>query len=92
MRDICARPCEWVEEVTTQLAQDSLRTLVFGVRELSLLEWEQHKSRLEAAANAVHNRAGLMAEARAELEHGLEAICVTGVEDRLQDSVPIVLE
>ncbi|PPR03047.1 hypothetical protein CVT24_012435 [Panaeolus cyanescens] len=84
---------DWLEEETGNMAREGLRTLVVGRKKLS--------SNLYKEFSAAYHNASIQVEARNEamvnvvakyLEHDLELLGLTGVEDKLQDGVKGTLE
>lgn len=70
-----------------------LRTLVIARRYLSREEWDVLDKNLQEAKQMVGgNRKEAVRLANEALEHGLELIGATGVEDRLQPGVSETLE
>uniref|UniRef100_A0A7E4UWR8 Phospholipid-transporting ATPase n=1 Tax=Panagrellus redivivus TaxID=6233 RepID=A0A7E4UWR8_PANRE len=83
---------DWLEESSANMAREGLRTLVVAQKlltkeEYSIFEQIHNKARL-----STNNRLSLVDEAIASLEHNLKLLCVTGVEDQLQDEVRTSIE
>eukprot|EP01006_Ploeotia_vitrea_P029689 TRINITY_DN62183_c0_g1_i1.p1 TRINITY_DN62183_c0_g1~~TRINITY_DN62183_c0_g1_i1.p1 ORF type:complete len:1151 (-),score=112.61 TRINITY_DN62183_c0_g1_i1:2006-5458(-) len=81
----------WVPVLAEELqsmAQDGLRTLVVGARRIPEEEFERWSPKFQNANLAMKNRDTKIEDACKELEHDLELMGVTAVEDRLQDQVP----
>ncbi|RMZ87226.1 hypothetical protein DV736_g5545, partial [Chaetothyriales sp. CBS 134916] len=84
---------DWLDEETGNMARDGLRTLVVGRRKLSQEQYNGFSTAYKDASLALHDReAGMAAVVRQHLEHDLELLGVTGVEDRLQKDVKPSLE
>ena len=84
---------DWLDEETANMAREGLRTLVVGRRKLSLEQYNAFSAAYKEASLALHNReAGIAAVVETHLEHDLELLGVTGVEDRLQKDVKPSLE
>lgn len=84
---------DWLDEETANMAREGLRTLVVGRRRLTLDQYAVFSSQYKEASLALHDReAGMAAVVRDHLEHDLELLGVTGVEDRLQKDVKPSLE
>ncbi|EXJ72043.1 phospholipid-translocating ATPase [Cladophialophora psammophila CBS 110553] len=84
---------DWLDEETANMAREGLRTLVVGRKKLSLEQYEDFSSEYADASLALHERdAGMAAVVKKHLEHDLELLGVTGVEDRLQKDVKPSLE
>ena len=75
------------------MAREGLRTLVVGRRRLSQDHYNAFTSAYKEASLALHDRdAGMAALIKHHLEHDLDLLGVTGVEDRLQKDVKPSLE
>ena len=84
---------DWLEEECANMAREGLRTLVIGKKRLSQQTYNTFKERHHAASIQLQNRNEAMAEVVAEfLEHDLELLGLTGVEDKLQDDVKLTIE
>lgn len=82
----------WLAEDCSDLAREGLRTLVFGQKILSENDWLEFKQAYASAQEDIIDRAGRVAATIESLEHGLELISLSEVEDKLQDKVPLTLE
>lgn len=85
-------PTEWCVEKATELAREDMRTLVFGMKIISEDEYNQFDNAMSEAKSSITHRDEKILEAYSILEHDLELLGVTGVEDRLQDNVPNTIE
>ena len=84
---------DWLDEETANMARDGLRTLVVGRKRLSIQQYRAFAVSYREASLALQNREGGMAAVVKEhLEHNLELVGVTGVEDKLQKDVKPSLE
>lgn len=84
---------DWLDEETANMAREGLRTLVVGRKKLSAQAYQEFTSRYSQASLALHNRDNAVADVVKEyLEHDLELLGVTGVEDKLQRDVKPSLE
>ena len=83
---------DWLAEECTNLAQKGLRTLVVARKVLSLDQYSQFEARYNAAKLSVTERGSRVAAVIESLECDLELLCLTGVEDRLQNNVKQTLE
>lgn len=84
---------DWLEEECGNMAREGLRTLVIARKKLSSAGFEDFKSRYQAASVKIENRNEAMASVVSEyLEHELELLGLTGVEDKLQEDVKPTLE
>ncbi|KAG8363760.1 hypothetical protein BUALT_Bualt19G0055900 [Buddleja alternifolia] len=69
-----------------------LRTLVMGMRELNLSEFEQWQSSYESANNAIMGRAVLLRKVANKVENHLHLLGGSAIEDKLQEGVPEAIE
>ncbi|KAF8624052.1 hypothetical protein AX15_006069 [Amanita polypyramis BW_CC] len=84
---------DWLEEETGNMAREGLRTLVMARKRLSQSLYNEFKTRYHEASIRVEGRNEAMAAVVADLlEHDLELLGLTGVEDKLQDDVKSTLE
>jgi len=83
---------EWMPEETDNMAREGLRTLVFGMKKLTEQEFTVFKEKLHQARCSVVDRDANIRKSIDEIENNLELLCITGVEDKLQDNVRPTLE
>ncbi|PNS19977.1 hypothetical protein CAC42_7944 [Sphaceloma murrayae] len=84
---------DWLDEETGNMAREGLRTLVIGRRSLSTQQYSTFISEYNAASLSLSNRDSSMSRVvKAHLEHDLELLGVTGVEDKLQAQIKPSLE
>ncbi|KAL4753557.1 hypothetical protein BDW72DRAFT_201477 [Aspergillus terricola var. indicus] len=84
---------DWLDEETANMAREGLRTLVVGRKRLSPLQYQEFASKYKQASLSLQGRDISMQKVVNEyLEHDLELLGVTGVEDRLQRDVKPSLE
>ncbi|PBK69390.1 phospholipid-translocating P-type ATPase [Armillaria solidipes] len=84
---------DWLEEETANMAREGLRTLVMARKRLSGQSYSEFKQRHHDASVQLDGRNEAMAAVVSEyLEHDLELLGLTGVEDKLQDDVKSTLE
>ena len=84
---------DWLDEETANMAREGLRTLVVGRKRLSPQQYDTFASEYADASLALNDRdSGMAIVVKAHLEHDLELLGVTGVEDRLQKDVKPSLE
>ncbi|KAH3744561.1 aminophospholipid-transporting P-type ATPase [Pelomyxa schiedti] len=83
---------EWMQEETGNMAREGLRTLVFGSKVLSEEEYDDFRHRLHEAQCSIEKRDINIRAVIDSLEVNLDLLCVTGVEDKLQDGVMETLE
>ncbi|KAE9418680.1 hypothetical protein Angca_003206, partial [Angiostrongylus cantonensis] len=84
---------DWLEEECSNMAREGLRTLVVAKRVLSAAELEAFDRAYHAAKMSITERSQTMQSCvNRMLEKDLQLLCLTGVEDRLQDQVTTSLE
>lgn len=84
---------DWLEEETANMAREGLRTLVVGRRRLSPDQYRDFCAKYKQASMSLNQRDSQMARViKNHLEHNLELLGVTGVEDKLQKDVKPSLE
>uniref|UniRef100_A0A8C3AQU1 Phospholipid-transporting ATPase n=1 Tax=Cyclopterus lumpus TaxID=8103 RepID=A0A8C3AQU1_CYCLU len=69
-------------------AKDGLRTLCFTKKVVSYKEYESWSVNRQRALAAIDHREELVMDTAVQLETGLSLLGATGIEDRLQESVP----
>ncbi|EMD87445.1 hypothetical protein COCC4DRAFT_133970 [Bipolaris maydis ATCC 48331] len=84
---------DWLDEETANMAREGLRTLVVGRKRLSSQTYQEFTTKYAQASLALSNRdASVAGVVKEYLEHDLELLGVTGVEDKLQKDVKPSLE
>jgi phospholipid-translocating ATPase len=84
---------DWLDEETANMAREGLRTLVIGRKALSAQQYAAFSSAYAEASLSLHDRENSMARiVKQHLEHNLELLGVTGVEDKLQAHIKPSLE
>ena len=83
---------DWLEEEVDNMAREGLRTLVIAKKTLTPDQYSDFEQRYNAAKLSVVNRAAQVAAVVESIERDMELLCVTGVEDKLQDNVRNTLE
>ncbi|KAK1688112.1 phospholipid-translocating P-type ATPase [Colletotrichum godetiae] len=84
---------DWLDEETSNMAREGLRTLVVGRKRLSYEQYKEFTGSYQAASLAIAGRdAGMQRAVAQYLERDLELLGVTGVEDKLQKDVKPSLE
>jgi len=83
---------DWLQEECSNMAREGLRTLVVGKKSLTNEQYHEFEERLSKARLQTVNRNYCIQEVIETLERDLELLCVTGVEDKLQDHVRPTLE
>ncbi|KUJ11533.1 P-type ATPase-like protein [Mollisia scopiformis] len=84
---------DWLDEETSNMAREGLRTLVVGRKRLSVQQYQEFAANFKEASVAINGRdAGMARVVSHYLERDLELLGVTGVEDKLQRDVKPSLE
>eukprot|EP01117_Protostelium_nocturnum_P011512 TRINITY_DN4173_c0_g2_i2.p1 TRINITY_DN4173_c0_g2~~TRINITY_DN4173_c0_g2_i2.p1 ORF type:complete len:1099 (+),score=335.10 TRINITY_DN4173_c0_g2_i2:86-3382(+) len=83
---------DWLEEECGNMAREGLRTLVFGKKNLTTEAYNLFTKKMNEAKSSIHDRDALVQKVIQSLETDLELLCLTGVEDKLQEDVKITLE
>ena len=83
---------DWLQEQCDNMARSGLRTLVVARKMLTHEQYTDFEMRYTQAKLNMTNRQQRMNEVLATLEKDMELLCLTGVEDRLQDGVPTTLK
>ncbi|KAK5627234.1 hypothetical protein RRF57_002949 [Xylaria bambusicola] len=84
---------DWLDEETSNMAREGLRTLVVGRKRLSLDQYREFSNSYQDASLTINSREPAMQHVVSHfLENDLELLGVTGVEDKLQKDVKPSLE
>uniref|UniRef100_A0AAG5DB84 Phospholipid-transporting ATPase n=1 Tax=Anopheles atroparvus TaxID=41427 RepID=A0AAG5DB84_ANOAO len=83
---------DWLAEESGNMAREGLRTLVVAKKVLSEDQYTDFMMRYNAAKVSVTDRVTKVAAVIESLEREMELLCLTGVEDRLQERVRPTLE
>jgi phospholipid-translocating ATPase len=83
---------DMVDESAENLANEGLRTLVISQKLISPEMYKEWNKKYEEAKADLNDRERLVQECIDELEHEMELLAITGVEDKLQDKVASVIE
>lgn len=83
---------DWLEEEVDNMAREGFRTLVVAKKSLTPEQYIDFEQRYTAAKLSLVNRSAQVAAVIESLERDMELLCVTGVEDKLQDNVRNTLE
>ncbi|XP_044738524.1 probable phospholipid-transporting ATPase IIB isoform X3 [Chrysoperla carnea] len=83
---------DWLDEECGNMAREGLRTLVVARKILTEEQYLDFEARYDAARMTVTDRVARVAQVVESLEREMELLCVTGVEDKLQDNVRPTLE
>jgi phospholipid-translocating ATPase len=82
----------FLRETCENLASTGLRTLVISQKYVSQEEFEKWSKNYELAKTVMEDREKKVQKVVEELEEGMEFLCVTGVEDKLQVEVTDTIE
>jgi phospholipid-translocating ATPase len=82
----------YLRETCENLASTGLRTLVISQKYITHEEYESWNKKYELAKTEMENREAKVQKIIEELEEGMEFLCVTGVEDKLQVEVTDTIE
>jgi len=83
---------DWLDEECGNMAREGLRTLVVAKKSLTEEQYLDFETRYNAARMAIADRGSRVSAVIESLEREMELLCVTGVEDKLQDKVRTTLE
>merc|ERR1711963_450366 len=83
---------DWLTEEVDNMSREGLRTLVVARKTLSLEQYQDFEQRYSAAKLSVVNRAAQVSAVVESLQRDMTLLCVTGVEDKLQEGVRQTLE
>uniref|UniRef100_A0A2M3Z0S1 Phospholipid-transporting ATPase n=1 Tax=Anopheles braziliensis TaxID=58242 RepID=A0A2M3Z0S1_9DIPT len=83
---------DWLAEESGNMAREGLRTLVVAKKVLTEDQYNDFVMRYNAAKVSVTDRVAKVAAVIESLEREMELLCLTGVEDRLQERVRPTLE
>ena len=83
---------DWLQEECSNMAREGLRTLVIAKKHFTLEYYQEFEQRLNRARLQTIDRQRHVQETIETIEHDMELLCVTGVEDKLQENVRQTLE
>ena len=83
---------DWLNEESGNMAREGLRTLVVSKKTLTDDQYKDFETKYNAAKVSVTDRSAKVSAVIEALERDMELLCLTGVEDRLQDRVRPTLE
>ncbi|XP_035212705.1 probable phospholipid-transporting ATPase IIB isoform X2 [Stegodyphus dumicola] len=83
---------DWLDEECGNMAREGLRTLVVAKKVLTEEQYADFEARYNQAKVSIHDRTAKVAAVIESLERDMELLCLTGVEDKLQDNVRPTLE
>jgi phospholipid-translocating ATPase len=81
-----------IDESCDNLSNEGLRTLVISMKSLTEKQYEDWSRKYTEAKADLNDRERLVQLCIEELEQDMDLLGVTGVEDRLQDNVAVVIE
>ena len=82
----------YIQEKTENLATKGLRTLVLTQKLISEKDFTSWFNEYSQALTSMENRKEKLRQVISKLENNMEFLCVTGVEDLLQDEVATTIE
>lgn len=82
----------WLEEECGNMAREGLRTLVVAKKNLTEEQYIDFENKYKSARLSLADRGSRVAAVMDGLEREMELLCVTGVEDKLQENVRPTLE
>ncbi|CAF1330163.1 unnamed protein product [Adineta steineri] len=83
---------DWLQEECSNMAREGLRTLVIAKKQLTTEQYQAFEQRLIKARLQTIDRNRRVNEVIETLENDMELLCITGVEDKLQENVRQTLE
>lgn len=83
---------DWLDEAVGNMAREGMRTLVVAKKKLSEEQYLDFESKYSTAKQSMTDRQNAISSVRESLERDMELVCVTGVEDKLQENVSVTLE
>ncbi|UJR23043.1 hypothetical protein I4U23_026069 [Adineta vaga] len=83
---------DWLLEECSNMSREGLRTLVVGKKLLTYEQYKDFEQRINKARLQTIDRNRYVHEVIESLENDLELLCITGVEDKLQEDVRQTLE
>jgi len=83
---------DWLEEECGNMAREGLRTLVVAKKSLTEEQFQDFEYRYNQAKLSVEDRAVKVLKVEESLIYDMELLCLTGVEDKLQQDVKPTLE
>ena len=82
----------YIAENAENLATKGLRTLVLSQKIIPQDEFEKWNKEYEEAKTSMENRQQKISEVVSKIENNMDFLCVTGVEDLLQDEVATTID
>ncbi|KAK2148328.1 hypothetical protein LSH36_502g02038 [Paralvinella palmiformis] len=83
---------DWLDEECGNMAREGLRTLVVAKKSLTEEQYQDFENRYHQAKMSIQERSAKVAAVIESLERDMELLCLTGVEDKLQEGVRPSLE
>lgn len=83
---------DWLNEESGNMAREGLRTLVVAKKILTTEQYYDFETKYNAARLSITDRLQRVQTVIESIERELELLCLTGVEDRLQEQVRPTLE
>ena len=82
----------YISENAENLATKGLRTLVLSQKIISQEDFDKWNGEYKEALTSMENRQEKITQVVSKLENNMEFLCVTGVEDLLQDDVAMTID
>jgi len=83
---------DWLDEECGNMAREGLRTLVFGKKDMREEDYDDFSRRYHDAKTTIKDRDFNVQKVIESIENELELLCLSGVEDKLQENVKPTLE
>ncbi|KAI7690094.1 putative phospholipid-transporting ATPase IIB [Sarcoptes scabiei] len=83
---------DWLQEQCDNMARSGLRTLIVAKKILTDDQFQDFQDRYNQAKCNMNDRSARIRTVLATLEKDMELLCLTGVEDRLQEGVATTLK
>ncbi|XP_070499057.1 probable phospholipid-transporting ATPase IIB isoform X2 [Chironomus tepperi] len=83
---------DWLSEESGNMAREGLRTLVVAKKVLTSEQYHDFETKYNAARLSITDRIQRVQTVIESIEREMELLCLTGVEDRLQEQVRPTLE
>jgi len=83
---------DWLDEECGNMARQGLRTLVFGKKDMRDEDYDDFSRRFHDAKTTIKDRDFNVQKVIESIENELDLLCLTGVEDKLQENVKPTLE
>ncbi|ESU44472.1 Phospholipid-translocating P-type ATPase (flippase) [Giardia duodenalis] len=85
--EVISKPCHWMRNIVDQLATTGRRTLAYAYKVLSKEDLDIFQRAWISAAEDINSRQEKLDQVEEGLLVNLDVVCVTGIEDQLQENV-----